>query len=576
VSSLIVVCARRAEHRDWAAELRRCSAALEPDNITPHPPFIDVADGAGIAVVNPVPGLARRRGATCLGRMFGDPGAWWRVGEQAPDGTYVIVRHDGESLEVLTDILATRPTWYVHTPEFLLVSTSQRALVMLLGSFELNPEAVTWMLSSGHLGARSWDARLRRLPGDCRLVLDRERWSLTVVERPAVRDPLPVSDAEHIVRLAEAILATCAELELPTEDWPLTLSGGLDSRALLFGLLQAGQRPPCISWGLRSALLDENNDAFIARELADRHSLEHMYWSIDEHPAPAEVAIERFLAASEGQVCDYDAYTDGMAMWKAFFEAGVAGVIRGDEPGMGCTESNSEPGILREHRLVLVDAYPEGHPIHRLGLIEVRPDASLRRRPDESLRSWGARLEEEWFYPAILSRLNSIKESYVEVVNPLMSRRVTEATRRLPDSLYVGRGGLAAAVASLGPEMPVATAGSLGASMPFWDDEKGIAIMRSALRDEEAERVFSRPALDVIVGGLSLPAPVAAAGRGAQRGLKGAVRAVVPRRVIDRLRPVWPLRLSDRQLAFRAYVAVRMAAMLSDDARRLEGPALRK
>jgi hypothetical protein len=270
---------------------------------------------------------------------------------------------------------------------------------------------------------------------------------------------------------------------------------------------------------------------------------------------------------SEGQGCDFGAYTDGMAMWKAFFEEGIAGIIRGDEPGMGCTVSNTERAILREHCRVLVSDYPADHPIHRLGLPEVEPDDDLRRRPGESLRSWGARLEEEWFYPALLSLLNPVKEGYVEVVNPLASRRVTEVTRGLPDHLFAQREGLALVVRSLGSDMPVATASALDEGSPFWDDDRGLASMRRALEGDSAERVLSRPALDVVLAGLSRPAQQAAA----RRGVKGVMRAVVPRRVIDRVRPVWPLRLGGRELAYRTYVAARMADMLAGDAAALGG-----
>ena len=190
-----------------------------------------------MVVVNPVAGIPVHHGAVCLRHLFGPQERWWAQGSAAPNGSFVIARHDAHAVELVTDILATRTLWYVHTDDLFLASTSQRALVALLGSFDLNCEAVTWMLTCGHLGAMSWDRRLHRLPGDCRLALHRDSWELRVDQQPAVRAPVILSDAERIDRLREAIVETCASLGLPMEEWLLPLSGGMDSRMLLLGLL---------------------------------------------------------------------------------------------------------------------------------------------------------------------------------------------------------------------------------------------------------------------------------------------------------------------------------------------------
>ena len=570
MASLIVVCTREpGERRDLAADLRRCAAALAPDNITPHPPVIQQHGGLGIAVVNPVPGIAVRDEGVCLGRIFGPPGEWSTTGAPAPDGNFAIMRHDRRTVEVLTDILATRQLWYVHTPELFAASTTQRALIMLLRSFDLDEETVAWMVASGHLACRSWDGRLRLLPGDARLTLDRERWTVQIHERPADRSVPGVSDAEHIDRLEQAILATCARLDLPPDQWVLPLSGGLDSRMLLIGLARADQRPRCVTWGLRASLLDAENDAFIARELAGRYGCQHEYCCTDEACESIETAMRRFIATSEGQTRDFNGYTDGLATWKAFFEGGVAGVIRGDEPGLGYfTCYDSEEQILRRQQLTLVSDYPEGHPIHRLGLAGQHLGARRERRESENLASWSIRLNEESYSPSTIAPLNTIKAAYVEIVNPLQSRLVTEAARQLPDHLRRGRASLTAIVRRTGPDIPLAKRGALGTTPAFYADEGGMRAMTAALSADAAELVFSRPALDVVLEGLRAALPVPPHHGSPKRWIKAAV----PKRVVEKVRPVWPLRLGPRELAFRTYLAVRAASMLAGDAEVLGGP----
>jgi len=564
VANLIVICAREATDDPPAVDdVRRCAAGLVPDNIAPHAPLIYARDRLVTAVVNPVAGIPVHDGCVCLGRMFGPAGRWWEMQTEAPDGSYVIVRHDERSLELLTDILSTRSLWYVQTPQLFLAATSQRALVTLLGSFELNQEAVTWLLTCGHLGAGSWDARLRRLPGDSRLVLDRERWDVQVHQRPAVREPLPLSDAEHVDRLREAIFATCASLDLPMDEWLLPLSGGMDSRMLLLGLLHAGKKPRCVTWGLTSALQDVENDACVAGELAAALGVEHHYYPLDESKETLEAAMRRFVLLSEGQVCDFGGYADGMGIWATFFAAGVAGVIRGDEPAFGYdAHFSSDAQVRRGDGIILLSDYPADHPIHGLGLVEQKLDDSLWRRPDESRWSWDYRLDEEMCSPATLAPLTSIKCAFVEVVNPLQSRRVLQAGREMPNHLRLRDASLATILRSLGPAIPFAKNSALGpASAPLQADSF-IAAIGKALSSDSAERILRRPALDEMVAALSQEPHTSRTGR----GLKNAVTAVGPRRVIKRLRPVGPVRLSGRQLALRTFIAVQMVDILARDA----------
>jgi hypothetical protein len=153
----------------------------------------------------------------------------------------------------------------------------------------------------------------------------------------------------------------------------------------------------------------------------------------------------------------------------------------------------------------------------------------------------------------------------VEVVNPLQSARVVRIARELPDHLLVRRKSLATIVRALGPDLPLATHDadpkSNAFSMPSF-----VAAVTAVLSAESAQSVLSRPALDTIVSGLSRATVAVSTGR----GWRQAVKAVVPRRLVDRIRPVWPVRLSGQDLAFRAAVAVQMADILSRDARALD------
>ena len=186
MADLILACSRSGHPAVAAERLRRAALRLAPPEVPRREPLL--LETAGVHRRHRQPhragrlpprrprrtGAAGAAAASCVGGLFGKPGAWWRAGAEAPGGTYALARWDADSVELVSDICASRTLWYALTEEAFLASTSQRALVMLLGGFELLPEATACFLSSGTLGPEvSWDARMRRVPPDARAVLDR-------------------------------------------------------------------------------------------------------------------------------------------------------------------------------------------------------------------------------------------------------------------------------------------------------------------------------------------------------------------------------------------------------------------
>ena len=107
----------------------------------------------------PLLGSSVRGASVCLGQVFSYSGHWDEPHSAAPDGSYAICRANDRSVELLTDFVGSRTLWYYFDDNLLLASSSQRALVTLLGSFELNREAIPWLLSSGCLGPEAaWTA----------------------------------------------------------------------------------------------------------------------------------------------------------------------------------------------------------------------------------------------------------------------------------------------------------------------------------------------------------------------------------------------------------------------------------
>ena len=304
MADLILICQRAGRRRSPSGDdLLRVAARLAPTNIVARPARLLETKGLSLVVANPSPdGVRVRDDAVCLGGLFGEAGEWWRLGADAPDGTYALVRHSEAAVELLSDVIASRTLWYAIDDETFLASTSQRALVALLGGLELNRQAVSWLLSSGTLGPESsWDARLRRLPGCSRLTFDRTTWRAQVETRPIEFAPQARDRRTHVANLREALAWSCANLNIDVRQWVLPLSGGRDSRALLAFMVRSGcgraaspgRRGPRSSRPL--------SDAFVARLVARRFGVEHEFVWLDGNDEEPTVALDRFVAVGEGR-----------------------------------------------------------------------------------------------------------------------------------------------------------------------------------------------------------------------------------------------------------------------------------
>ena len=441
MADLILECVRE-ERRDGlepeaTERLSQIAARLSPDNIEARPTRTIEAPDLRAAIVNPSPeGVYVAEGGIMLGVVIGPAGHWWQVGAEPPDGTYALARYSAATVELVTDATASRTLWYAHDERRLIVSTSQRAVVAMLGDLSLNREAVTWFLMSGTLGPDSvWDTRVRRLPSDSRLTLDRRTWQTKLVQRPAVFAPGPGSDREHLDRLREAVGWSCANLDIDPERWLLPLSGGRDSRAILDALTRCGRPPKCVTWTTRASTRRPLTDAHVARVVARCFHAEHRYAFFDGSSEGLGAALQRFVELGEGSTDAFAAYVDGCAMWRDLFNEGVYGVIRGDEPLVVRIRMASYDGARMHAHGALVADYPKDHLVCRLGLAEQQWPRRLRPQAEEGPSTYRDRLSHQAYIPYALAPLTEIKCRYVEVANPLLSRRVIAVARAFPEAL---------------------------------------------------------------------------------------------------------------------------------------------
>lgn len=486
-----------------------------------------------------------------------------------------MARWDERRVELLTDACAARTLWYALTADAFLASTSQRALVALLGSFELEPEAVSWMLSAGTLGPEvAWDARLARVPPDARLTLDRAAWRLDLRATGLQYEPRGGGRRAHLAVVRAALAAACAVLELDLWRWPLALSGGVDSRALLAVLVKQGRRPCCITWTTRAALRSPLSDAALARIVAAHAGVEHEIVVVEPAAGEADDVLDRFVAASAGRTDEIAGYVDGLRLWSDLFRAGVRGVLRGDE-AYGTyamhpsTYENSRIGIGG----AMVTDYPDGHLIHSLGLAAQRWPERLRPRAGEDRLRYRVRLIAQSWNANQGASLSSIKARYVELAEPHLARGVLDVARTLRADLLTGKRAITAISREVAPLVPTARTPSTPSVAAFLSRPDMLELLVRELLDPSVERVLPGDGPRRVLAALVAPGETGVdLGARVKRVVKAAT-VPLPKPLVARLKPPWkgPDPLSARRLAFRVALASRAVRLLEADASALDG-----
>lgn len=470
-----------------------------------------------------------------------------------------------DEARVDADAVASRTIWWVHTDDLFVASTSQRAVTLLLGSYVPEPNARTWMLSSGTLGpGLAWDRRVRPVAAGGSVRLDRRRWTVEVTESPVRFACEPISVRAAAARLDEELERTAESLSrLDWSHWTLALSGGVDSRALLL-MLDGRPQPATVTWAAPGDVERRGSDAQVAASLARHTGAPHRVIELDGAARDPRDVVERFVLAGEGRIDHLAGYVDGMALWDTLRDQGHAGIVRGDEV-FGWQAVHTPAGARHAVGLTTL------HDLDQFGLVRDEVfeawgpqdlPGGLRRRPSQSLASWRDALYQAFRAPAILAALTQVKSSHVELAAPLLTSGLVELVRSMPDRSRTEKQAFRRWVAVRTPRVPyanrtakVTVGGHVAASgvAPHLLDvvRTGADVIPSGLLSELERRVAGGPARS--------SSWRAAARDVAQRSVPRSVRRQVRERVLART-------VDWHQVLLRTYIVVRMDQVLRQDA----------
>jgi hypothetical protein len=537
---------------------------LAGDNIEPRAAAFVSRPGLSAALLNPTGEEPLHGASIAIGTLLDGSSNWHAPRAALPDGSFALLRADEAHVELAADSVGSRTLWYALTDYELIASSSQRAIITLLGSFQPNRDALPWLLSSGTLGpTAAWDSRIRRVAPGERVLLDRPRWQLTSTTTEVTFAPdESLTRDEHRERLRAVVADACRRWSFDARRWLLTLSGGADSRSLLLHLRDRGIETA--TWGLPHTPEQAGNDAQIARTLARMLAVPHRFFAI-RTGNDAEIVLDRFLAAGEGRVARISGYVDGFQVWQTLFNEGYHGVIRGDE-AFGSVPVRSEYAARWTANLTTLHDYFSTDEVASFELPEQPLPGALARRKLETLATWRDRLYQQSRVPTLLAGLTDLKTAYVEVGNPLLAASVLDCVRALPDDLRTDKRLWRELVGAQLPNVALATRVAIPSLTDFLADPRVADLLLEELASERAATVFS-PLLQARVCSAvraALRSPPAPGSRRAPRR-PGFVR-VVPAKVRAAIRHWSRPGLEPLVLAFRAYVAIRMHRLLGADA----------
>ncbi len=565
MSNLIFAAWREAGDALDEATLRRVADRIRPRGLERHAHHLTSGLRERLAIVGPQ-GAATSVGTSArVGAFSGTWKEWHLPGSPVPEGSFALIRANPSTVELCSDFPGSRTLWYVRTATHFFASTSQRALIALLGDLQLNRTAAAWFLSSGSLGpVDGWDTRISRLPGNARLTLDRTTWALEVDATPVAFHPRPARPADLRQELLELLRDTVGGFDFSTAHWAFPLSGGYDCRFILGALHDQGMRPHSITWGLAASLTQPGNDAYVAKALAAHYQLPHDYLLTEMSQEGPEAVVDAFLRASGGDTDQLFPYLDGLRLWSSLPERGIEGIIRGDE-GFGWVPVKSEAYARSSVGMMLLsDFLPPTLAESISGGGQHLPPAFERQGAEESLACYRDRLYHTYRIPIGLAALNEVKAPFVEIASPLISRRILEFVRQMPDALRTEKHLFRQVAKSVSPGIPYATMSADDDRSGYLQSEAYSRWMEEELGSEVAHRLLPEAFRESLRHSLRRqPSSLSPT-----RSLRAALKRLIPTGWVRSFRAqMGPVVPSQRLLALRASLTARTVRMLEADAR---------
>ncbi len=435
--------------------INKINKNMEPYNISYPSPLIIKNNEYSIVLINKNKSIDISNEGILIGKINKATSQKWNnIRSPAPSGTYIIIRYKNEELEILSDFIGSNTVYYYYYKDKYIISNSIRAIVMLLGSFVLNNEVISWYISCGNMGPLlCWDKRIKVLPYNSKIYIKNNQLKIILGERFSFNKK--TNEKQKIKLTIKNIIDNILEnINFnKNERWIIPLSGGYDSRYLM---LFYKNKFDYITWGLKDNENKKGTDANISNLLKCKYKLNHLYENVN----PVEDFnnfLDNFVSISEGRVDHIFGYLDNFNIWKELYNKNYDGIIRGDE-NFGFSNMKSEKSAQGKngfHRIKdnkLLKKYLPNNELPK----------QYKRKDNEELNDFADRFYHEFRYPMISSSLNFIKSKYIEVINPYLFNELLDYISTLPVEYRINKIIFKEIVDELENDIPIASYPSIG------------------------------------------------------------------------------------------------------------------
>lgn len=554
MSKMVIVCNRNKDSSEISRDkIKKLFEMLTPPDYTPKAPVIEWHNDILLGIYNPTDGSCKvDHNHAYLGAFF-DAFIDKNVRGQTPDGSYFLSRFDKEALELVSDTAAMYTMWYVITPDVFIASSSQRMIVSLLGSFELNREACHFFFCRGALGVgQSWDKRIDHIRGRERIILNRSKWTIEKKREELPQQNIKKGTSDEILlhNFKKDIVHVLEQIKIDWSKYIITLSGGYDSRLLYLLFKETNQDIRTVSWTNMERLKDCDTDGYIAKQLTDYYHTNHtIYYMNDDHQSDKETILNKYLMTSEGRIDHIGAYMDGMKLYESLQDNNIAGFVRGTQVfGTKNKVDVNEEQIMRDFAYLDPSKYRVRENMSLLipyinnafGIPEF--PFELVQKPNENTFQWGERMWIDYTGHILFGALNGIKLNYIDIIHPYMSKKIIESCWQLPDHLRADtKSGFRKVVEAVSPpSIPYAKAYATPSVDEICRDNFKEILYRD-LNTESARELFSKELVNFIIKGME-----------EEKNIE---------QIVDK-----HINPSFVRMGFRAYIILKMNEILSKDA----------
>ena len=564
MAKAITICFKNPIKQSISSLAMKVAKRIEPNNVHAQQPYIFENENTITLIYNPTSTITRKDANVCLGTCK-STNDLFEQNAPLPNGSYALFRVGNKTAEIASDYAASRTLWYYNDSELFMASTSQRMIVSFLGDFQLNKKACSWFLCTGTLGpGLSWDERIKIVPPRTRLILNRSNWQVSIDHNPnfnfAKIQSEQKNDLSYKIQLKNAVEKTIKGLKIDTSKWTLALSGGMDSRSLLFHL--QNENLNSVTWGLSEALELPTSDASIAKNLAQNCKMKHSYAKMDFKQNSFPILLERFLTAGECRLDHLAAYLDGLELWGELSASG-RGVIRGyDAFGRKPPVTNSYQVRRTCNLMTSFDYTSSDIPEDFIVSYDDIPK-HLHQKTDESLGDWRDRLWLQHRTPITTAALEDIKLAYVEVINPLLSQEIITSIQEIPIDLRTNKKIWRSIVSEMFPQIPFAKREAVQEVGQILNLPEVRDYICSSLNDKKKLGIFPESFIEKIVANYNKDQKT----QSARRQIRRLIIAYLPKSIENKIRSKLKAGpLSNQWLALRTLMILKTFEMLTIDA----------